>query len=387
MRELLGPRDPEVAALLLDKSGVYLWKDELTAAERTARQAVDIYATTLPKLHPDRTYAQVQLGEALRLQGRLDEAAVVLKDALVATRAIYGEDNRRVADVLDSLAKIRRAQHDLAEAEGYAQSAVEIAGQGRGSRLLADRLLPHLAGLDTDRASRSMRKPKQQLRDCARHLQRPWAPIIRTSQPQSTTSARSCCEPTADGRRGRLHGCDEQIEARQRARVASGPLGQRSGRNAVSRGPRSQAEPYLVNSYRTLIADKNAPMRGQATARERLVRFYTDRGQSDKLHALIDETRPGTLLRREPQTTDSPQTTRMPPKDRDTEIAALIAFGLSRAAPHREREHGAHACRHAHCNPLLSCTKRGCAWAAPRKRAGKAARTSWQPRPKRCDTS
>jgi hypothetical protein len=46
-----------------------------------------------------------------------------------------------------------------------------------------------------------------------------------------------------------------------------------------------------VNSYHTLIADEHADANAQATARERLVRFYTSRGQADKLHALIDETR------------------------------------------------------------------------------------------------
>jgi hypothetical protein len=73
------------------------------------------------------------------------------------------------------------------------------------------------------------------------------------------------------------------------ARSASG-LGEALYRQGRAR----EAEPYLVNSYRALSTDKNADATAQATARERVVRFYTDRGQGDKLQALIEETRAGT---------------------------------------------------------------------------------------------
>ena len=75
LRDLLGPRDTEVASLLVEISIVYLWKDDLAAAERAAREAVDILHSTLPKLHPDRMYAQAQLGEVLRLENHTDEAS------------------------------------------------------------------------------------------------------------------------------------------------------------------------------------------------------------------------------------------------------------------------------------------------------------------------
>ena len=73
------------------------------------------------------------------------------------------------------------------------------------------------------------------------------------------------------------------------ARSASG-----LGEALYRQGRAGEAEPYLVNSYRTLSADKAADAGTQATARERVVRFYTDRGQADKLQALIEATRPGT---------------------------------------------------------------------------------------------
>ena len=86
---------------------------------------------SLPQLHPDRTQAQAQLGETLRLQGRLDEASVTAQGSSESpTARCTAMNDRRVADVLDSLAKIRRGQHDLSDAEKYAQQAVDVADQG-----------------------------------------------------------------------------------------------------------------------------------------------------------------------------------------------------------------------------------------------------------------
>jgi hypothetical protein len=73
------------------------------------------------------------------------------------------------------------------------------------------------------------------------------------------------------------------------ARSASG-----LGEALYRQGRAVEAEPYLVDSYRTLSADRNADPSAQAAARERVARFYTDRRQLDKLHALTEETRAGT---------------------------------------------------------------------------------------------
>jgi tetratricopeptide (TPR) repeat protein len=47
------------------------------------------------------------------------------------------------------------------------------------------------------------------------------------------------------------------------------------------------AEPYLVDSYRVLAADRSSDRDAVVKARERVVRFYTDRGQPDKLEAAL----------------------------------------------------------------------------------------------------
>ncbi len=290
MRDLLGPRDPEVAALLVEQSGVYLWKDDLVAAEAIARQAVDIYATTLPKLHPDRTYAEVQWGEALRFQGRWDEAAVVMQEALVATRTIYGEDNRRVADVLDSLGKIALAQGNLAQAERYVQEAVDIQTRhGGADHWLTGYYRTSLAQIQIERGKYAQAE---------KHLRTALASFRTLPDDHAYIAAAEHYLGEILLRTNRLVDAEAAFTAAMnRSKRANEPpwRGARSasglGEALYRLGQARDAEPLLVNSYRTLSADKNADASARAAARERVVRFYTEREQRDRLHALLDTTR------------------------------------------------------------------------------------------------
>jgi eukaryotic-like serine/threonine-protein kinase len=50
-----------------------------------------------------------------------------------------------------------------------------------------------------------------------------------------------------------------------------------------------EAERYLVESYRELSADPAADRDSRRIAHERIARFYTERGQRQKLDALLAE--------------------------------------------------------------------------------------------------
>jgi eukaryotic-like serine/threonine-protein kinase len=294
LQDLRGPRDPEVAALLVDKSIAFLWQDNLVAAEGSARAAVEIYATALPKLHPDRTYAQSQLGETLRLQGRLDEASVLLKEALLANRTIYGENGRPVADVLDSLAKVRRAQHDLTEAEKYAAQALDVQIKAEGlDHWRTAYYRTSLAAIQIER--KEYAEAEAQSRMAIATLQK----SVSADHPYMASAEHYLGEALL--RSNRLKDAEAVfMAAMNRSRRANEPEW-RAARSASGlgealyrQGRARDAEPYLVNSYRTLISDQNADPTAQAAARERVVRFYTDRRQGEKLQALIEETRAGT---------------------------------------------------------------------------------------------
>ncbi|HKQ14055.1 MAG TPA: protein kinase [Steroidobacteraceae bacterium] len=292
MQDLQLSRDTEAAALLVDKSTAFLWQDDLVAAERTARAALDIYATTLPKLHPDRTYAQSQLGDTLRLQGRLDEASVLLKEALVANRTIYGDNGRRVADSLDSLAQVRRAQHDLVEAEKYSQEALDTQIKTDGlDHWRTAYYRTQLGAIEIER--KEYAEAETQLRSAIANLQK----SVPADHPYMVSAEHYLGEVLL--RSNRLRDAEAVfMSAMNRSRRANQPEW-RAARSASGlgealyrQGRASEAEPFLVNSFRTLSADRNADASAQAAARERVVRFYTDRGQPQKLHALTEETHP-----------------------------------------------------------------------------------------------
>jgi eukaryotic-like serine/threonine-protein kinase len=294
LQDLLGPRDPEVAELLLDKSSAYVWQDDLVAAERNARAAVEIYSTALPSLHPDRIFAQAQLGETLRLFGHLDEASVLLKEALLASRTIYGDNGRLVADVLDSLAKVRRTQHDLTEGEKYAQEALDT--QIRAEGLEHWRTAYYRTSLGAIQIERKeYAEAEAQLRAAIATLEK----TVPPDHPYTASAEHYLGEALLRSNRPK----DAEavfMSAMNRSRRANEPEW-RTARSASGlgealyrQGRAREAEPYLVNSYRTLSADRNADAKAQATARERVVAFYTDRGQIQKLRALTEEAAPET---------------------------------------------------------------------------------------------
>jgi eukaryotic-like serine/threonine-protein kinase len=294
LQDLRGSRDPEVAALLVDKSVAFLWKDDLIAAERNARAAVEIYATTLSKLHPDRTYAQSQLGETLRLQGRLDEASILLEEALLASRTIYGENGRPVADVLDSLAKIRRAQHDLPEAEKYAQQAVDVQIKVEGSdHSRTAYYRTSLAAIQIER--RNYAEAEAQLRTAMATFDKTLVPDhpYMASAEHYLGEVLLQTDRLKDAEAVFMAAMNRSKHAKEpqwrQARSASG-----LGEALYRQGRAKDAETYLVSSYRTLAADSNADAAMQGVARQRVERFYTERGQPERLQELIDGTHPGT---------------------------------------------------------------------------------------------
>jgi eukaryotic-like serine/threonine-protein kinase len=292
LRDLLGPRDKEVASLLVEVSIAYLWKDDLAAAERASRESVDILTSALPKLHPDRVYAQAQLGEVLRLQGHTDEAFAVLEEALNANRTLYGDRSPRVADTLDSLAKVRRSQGLLTEAEAFAQQALDVHSRANSTDPSREGYYrTSLAAIQIERQEYA--EAEQQLRAAlisfrslppdhgyvasAEH----WLGevMLRTNRAKDAESLFMA----AMNRWRRSEGPQWRM-----ARSASG-----LGEALYLEGRTHEAETFLVSSYRTLTADQNADESARVAARERVVRFYTERGQRQKLQALVDETRAG----------------------------------------------------------------------------------------------
>jgi eukaryotic-like serine/threonine-protein kinase len=290
LRDLLGPRHPDVAAVLTEASIAYLWQNDLATAERTARESVEMLSAVLPKLHPDLLYAQGQLAEVLQVLNHLDEASLLLEEALRANRTLYGENSRRAADILDSLTRLRQAQHRLAEAEAFAQQAVEIQTKVDGAGTYRTGFYrTSLAVVQIER--REYFEAEQQLRAALASFRslpadhgyvaaaEHWLGevMLRTRRPKNAEAFFTAA----------MHRWQRSDSLEWRvARSVSG-----LGEALYLQGRASEAETLLVDSYRSLMADKNGEASARAAAHERVVRFYTERGEQQKLRGLVEETR------------------------------------------------------------------------------------------------
>jgi eukaryotic-like serine/threonine-protein kinase len=285
-RELAGPRDASVAEALLEQANAFIWLNDLPAAEQVARQAVEIYSNILPKLHPERMAAEARLGTTLREQRKFAEASAIFNEVLNAYRQLYGENHRRIADVLDSLARIALAQRRLAEAEELEQQSLECEIKtGRTNLVQAAVTRTVLAAIQIERSKYT--EAEAQLRAALA--------VFEKSQPEA-----AWYRPAAEYFLAvALLATQRPIDAEAYFRTAmnrSKSIGDpdwRVGRAAsglgealYAQGRAREAEPYLINGYRTVSTSADADARTREVVRERLVRFYTELGQPDKLQAL-----------------------------------------------------------------------------------------------------
>jgi eukaryotic-like serine/threonine-protein kinase len=276
--ELVGPRDIAVGEALIDKAHALNLLDDPSAAERAARQAVDIYSTR-PKLYPDRVYAEGALGEILRDRRKFAEASAILHEVLAANRRIYGENHRYTADMLESLARLARAQRRLPEAEEFARQAVERAINAEGMDAFATGYFRTTLGLiQTERGKYA--EAEAQWRAALAVFEKA-SPADHPHRAASEYFLGVVLLATKRPREAETH-LRAALRRAQRAgeqdwriaRVASG-----LGEALHAQGRTREAEPYLVDSYRTISTSQHADARTKEVARDRVVRFYTALGQ------------------------------------------------------------------------------------------------------------
>jgi len=285
-RELRGPRDVAVGEALAEQALALNLRDDMHGAEQAARQAVDIF-NAVPKLNPDRLFAEGALAEILREQRKFAAAIPIFNELLSAYRTIYGENHRFVADTLDSLARIAQAQHRLADAEELARQALECEIKAEGKdHFLTGYFRTTLGVIQNERGK--YREAEVQWRAAlatfeknspADHPHRAAAEyhfgvtLLATHRPKEAEASFRA----AMGRAQRAGEDEWRV-----ARAASGV-----GEALYAQGGVSEAESYLVDSYRTVSTSLHADARTQEVVRDRVVRFYTERRQTDRLHALM----------------------------------------------------------------------------------------------------
>jgi eukaryotic-like serine/threonine-protein kinase len=287
MRPLLGPYDPEVAGILIELSRVSTWNDDLTGAERFVREATSIFANALPPAHPDRVLAEARLGEVLLLQNRINEAAPLFERSLEMETQLYGANSKQVADVLDSLARIRRAQGNLPEAEGFAHRALTAHEAAMGvdhrdtgyfrtalAMILAQRDKPAEAEALLRRALVTFDKtlpPDHQYVASAEHV---------LGEVLLQMNKLADAEATLTAAMNRWKRTDAPAWRAARSESALGEVLYRLGRAG-------EAERHLTESYRALATMDHPDREALAKAQDRVTRFYVDRGERAKLQELM----------------------------------------------------------------------------------------------------
>jgi serine/threonine protein kinase/TolA-binding protein len=285
-RKLEGPRDPEVAAILNDISGARTWQDDLDGAERAVREAVSIYRESMPELHPDRVAADYHLADVLALRGRTNDAATLYERALAAQRLLYGNVSAQVADTLEALARVRSGQGRVEDAEQLTREAIHANSQARGSaNYMTGYLQTSLAQILTKRGKHE--EAEAQLREALDLYARTLPP-----DHQYVASAEYVLGEILLAT-NRLVDAEAMLTASMNRWKRTDSPAWRSGRSASALGEAlyrqgriADAERYLTQGYRELTADSGADPDTRSKARERIARFYTDRGQRHKLDEL-----------------------------------------------------------------------------------------------------
>ncbi|WP_129642421.1 serine/threonine-protein kinase [Peristeroidobacter agariperforans] len=286
-RQVRGPNDQEVAVVLLDLSLVFMWMDDIPSVERVTRQAVDIFRLTANDLHPDRVLAETRLGEALLMQNHINEAGVMFESTLEKQRILFGNNSRQVAEVLDSLSQIRRAQGQLAESEQFAAEALSSAVNALGAE---HAYTPYFR---TAYASVLMRRAKYT--EAERELRHSLDTLAKTrpADHQYVCSAEHLlgevlletnrladAEGTLTAAMNRWKRTDAPAWRAARSASALGEVFYKQGRMR-------EAEQYLTRAYTELAADDSADRDVRIKARQRVEHFYIANGQREKLNDLM----------------------------------------------------------------------------------------------------
>ena len=289
IRSIPGPHDVELdletASVLSDVANIHTWRDEYPQAEAAARESVQMFRAASP-LHPDRVKADFILAEILFLKGQLAEAASLYESVLAAQRQIF-KSNPRISDTLVSLAQVRIAQGDAAAAEQLVREALAIHRQWQSTDYTRIGYLQTMLGMVLLNQSR--------LSEAEQELRRAYE-IALANLPADHQYVASAEHYLGKAllERGKLADAETLLTSAKDRWYRSGAPAWRSARSASALGEvlhragrNREAEEQLVSSYRILSAASGVDRETREAARARLVRFYSDTKQQQKLEALL----------------------------------------------------------------------------------------------------
>ncbi|KAL1495725.1 hypothetical protein AB1Y20_016592 [Prymnesium parvum] len=129
------PKEERGTSLLIAKLGMLLEaQGRLDEAEVLLREALEASRETLGNHHPNTLISINNLGSLLQDQGRLDEAGVLFREALEARRETLGNRHPDTLTSLNNLGMLLQAQGRLDEASALFREALEASRETLGNR-------------------------------------------------------------------------------------------------------------------------------------------------------------------------------------------------------------------------------------------------------------
>jgi tetratricopeptide (TPR) repeat protein len=123
---------PEVEAAVRATVGQFYMELGLHGpAEQHLRRALGIRQKVLGDEAPDSLESMRRLAALLRMQGRLDEAELILGQAMETSRRVLGQNHPETIAELGEMAHLREAQGRLADAAELSRQTVELARQAK----------------------------------------------------------------------------------------------------------------------------------------------------------------------------------------------------------------------------------------------------------------
>jgi DNA-binding winged helix-turn-helix (wHTH) protein/tetratricopeptide (TPR) repeat protein len=274
----------DIADMQITLASVAYFGDQDAVAEQLCRAALEIYRETLSDKDPMARAAASLLAMSLGDQHRNTEAAEILEHRLV-TKVDYN-DNEGIIDTLTALAKIRFSQERVAEAEQLTRRALTLAPRGHhavgiqsaviltslGKFLLFNHQLPQAESFLREALQLTIYSDDRNISytAAAEH----YLGEVLLAQDQLAEAERHLSNALEH-----LRAAEAADWRTARSLNALGELRHRQGRD-------NEAEPLLVDSYKTLSAAGAVDSLTKKRAGDRVAQFYRDRGQPVKLELL-----------------------------------------------------------------------------------------------------
>jgi tetratricopeptide (TPR) repeat protein len=140
--------DSETCGCMLDLAYLYNNQNRLTAAETMCRSGLALQQKAFPQNHPYIAHTLRILSEIYRRQGRYQEAADALEQAITIVRDVSRGDDRELAPFKVDMARLLLARGDLVHAESYFKEAIEVIEDNYGpEHLYTTKVLASMAEL------------------------------------------------------------------------------------------------------------------------------------------------------------------------------------------------------------------------------------------------